>query len=211
METRCSRWGFQSPPSLGSYNKETLTSRGLHPPTWKPSPGTLGHGEGNTESHGSWPSARRCQPSSRRRSGPAPGRHAPSLPGGHPPATSSRGSALETQSVRLAPGGRRSFPSPAFLSLRSPAVSVPGSPARRRPPRGSRLHCCCVCLRLTPPLPASPASLAGIKPRLSSRWGRGIQVLPGLALSYKTRINSACQARMAGAHLVSCSLDFPNL
>lgn len=59
--------GFRVLPSLGSCNKETLACRDCALPTWRPSPVTLGRGEGNAEAHSSWPQRDACQPSSRRR------------------------------------------------------------------------------------------------------------------------------------------------
>lgn len=126
LETRCSRWGggFRVLPSLGSYNKETLTSRDCTLPTWKPSPGTLGHGEGNAESHGSWPQQDACQPSSRRRG-------AARRPAGTRPLSleatlrSLRQPALRGPE-RVCPEGETLIPFPAFPSLRAArAVSGP--------------------------------------------------------------------------------------
>lgn len=88
------------------------------------------------------------------------------------PPSGHSGSRLCAVQNASAPRGRRSFPS--LLSCLSPQPGrfrVPGSPARRRPLLvGLRLHCCCVCLRLTPPLPASPGLWLD-QPRLSSMWG----------------------------------------
>lgn len=156
--------GFRVLPSLGSCNKETLASRDCALPTWRPSPGTLGHGEGNVESHGSWPQQDASQLSSRRRG-------AARRPAGMRPLSleaalqSLRQLALRGPGAS-APGGRRTFPS--LLSRLSPQpgrFQVPGSSAPRRPSLVSTERMRCRFTASLPPLfllqaHSSPACLS---------------------------------------------------
>ena len=170
--------GFRVLPSLGSCNKETLASRDCTLPTWRPSPGTLGRGEGNAESHGSWPQQDACQLSSRRRG-------AAWRPAGMRPLSLEAALQSLRQPALRGPGasarGETHLPFPAFPSLPAArAVSGPRvicSPeafvgqAQRGCAAGSRLRCrCCFCFRLTPPPPASPGLWLD-QPRVCSMWG----------------------------------------
>ena len=167
--------GFRVLPSLGSCNKETLASRDCALPTWRPSPGTLGHGEGNVESHGSWPQQDASQLSSRRRG-------AARRPAGMRPLSleaalqSLRQLALRGPGAS-APGGRRTFPSllsrlspEAFIGQhREDALQVHGFAAAAVSASGSLL-------------PRLPLPAFGWTSPVCAPCGEGLQVLPALAL-----------------------------
>lgn len=178
--------GFRVLPSLGSCNKETLACRDCALPTWRPSPVTLGRGEGNAEAHSSWPQRDACQPSSRRRGAALCLASACPL---------SQDAALKslTQPALHGPGRvRRAGDAPSLpclpVSPRNPGGF--GAQGRLLPGglgwsgtggmrQGPRLRCC-LCFWLTPPRPPHPAF--GWTSPVCAPSGEGLQLLPGLAL-----------------------------